>query len=113
MIQMNLFAKQKQTHRLRKQTYGYQRGKIAGRDKLEVWDEHIPTTIFKTDKQGLPWWSSGEELPSNAGDVGSIPGWGTKIPHAAGQLSPRHNYRAHALWNPGATTRERKPECHN
>ena len=25
---------------------------------------------------------------SNAGDVGSIPGWGTKIPHAAGQLSP-------------------------
>ena len=26
--------------------------------------------------------------PSNAGDVGLIPGWGTKIPHAAGQLSP-------------------------
>ena len=26
--------------------------------------------------------------PSNAGDVGSIPGWGTKIPHDAGQLSP-------------------------
>ena len=27
--------------------------------------------------------------PCNAGDVGSITGWGTKIPHAAGQLSPR------------------------
>ena len=26
-IQMNLFTKQKLTHRLRKQTYGYQRGK--------------------------------------------------------------------------------------
>ena len=26
--------------------------------------------------------------PSNAGDAGSIPGQGTKIPHAAGQLSP-------------------------
>ena len=26
--------------------------------------------------------------PSNAGDVGSIPGRGTKIPHAVGQLSP-------------------------
>ena len=26
MIQMNLFTKQKQTHRHRKQTYGYQRG---------------------------------------------------------------------------------------
>ena len=30
-----------------------------------------------------------KNLPSNAGDVGSIPGQGTKIPHAAGQLSPR------------------------
>ena len=29
--------------------------------------------------------------PSNAGDVGSIPGQGTKIPHDMGQLSPRHN----------------------
>ena len=27
--------------------------------------------------------------PSNAGNLGLIPGWGTKIPHAAGQLSPR------------------------
>ena len=24
----------------------------------------------------------------NAGDAGSIPGWGTKIPYATGQLSP-------------------------
>ena len=30
-----------------------------------------------------------KNLPSNAGDTGSTPGWGTKIPHAAGQLSPR------------------------
>ena len=30
-----------------------------------------------------------KNLPSNAGDVSSIPGWGTRIPHAAGQLSPR------------------------
>ena len=29
---------------------------------------------------------------SNAQDGGSIPGLGTKIPHAAGQLSPRHSY---------------------
>ena len=36
MVQMNLFTKQ--THRLRKQTYGYQRGKIGGRDKLGGWD---------------------------------------------------------------------------
>ena len=28
-----------------------------------------------------------KNLPSNAGDVGFIPGQGTKIPHAAGQIS--------------------------
>ena len=39
--------------------------------------------------------------PSSAGDTGSIPGQGTKIPRARGQLSPR------------AATRERKPACHN
>ena len=32
-LQMNLFTKQKQTHRYRKQTYGYQRGGEK-RDKL-------------------------------------------------------------------------------
>ena len=26
--------------------------------------------------------------PSKAGDMGSIPAWGTKIPQASGQLSP-------------------------
>ena len=44
-----------------------------------------------------------KNLPSNAGDVGSSPGWGTKIPHATRQLSPhtttteltRLNERAH------------------
>ena len=30
-----------------------------------------------------------KNLPANTGDVGSIPGWGTKIPHAARQLNPR------------------------
>ena len=30
---------------------------------------------------------------SNAGDTGSIPGQGTKIPHAVGQLSQRLNKR--------------------
>ena len=30
-----------------------------------------------------------KNLPYNAGDVGSIPGWGTKIPHAVEQLSLR------------------------
>ena len=62
-----------------------------------------------------------KNLPYNAGDRGSIPGQGTKIPHAMGQLSscattteltrlnwsPRAtNYRAHTPWNPHATTTE-------
>ena len=34
MIQTNLFRKQKQTHRLRKQTYSYQREKGEGKYKL-------------------------------------------------------------------------------
>ena len=39
-----------------------------------------------------------KNLSCNAGDAGSIPGEGTKIPHAAGQLSLR-----------AATT---EPACH-
>ena len=52
MIQTNLFTKQKQTHGHRKQTYGYQRGKVVvGRDKLGIWEEPIHITIYKTDMQ--------------------------------------------------------------
>ena len=44
-------------------------------------------------EERFPWDFPGgpvvKNLPSNAGDVGSIPGQGTKIPHAIGQLSPR------------------------
>ena len=29
-----------------------------------------------------------KKMPCNAWDVGLIPGWGTKIPHATEQLSP-------------------------
>ena len=32
MIQMTLLTKQKEIHRLKKQTCGYQRGRIGGRD---------------------------------------------------------------------------------
>ena len=54
--------------------------------------------------------------PYNAEDMGLIPGQGTNIPHAMGQLSPHatitepthHNYRAHASWSLHATTREEK-----
>ena len=29
-----------------------------------------------------------KNLPCNAGDTGSIPGWETKVPYGAGQLCP-------------------------
>ena len=29
-----------------------------------------------TTLEGLPWWLSGKESACNAGDMGSIPGWG-------------------------------------
>ena len=51
-------------------------------------------------KVAVSYFSSGpvvKNLPSNAGDVGLIPGQGTKIPHAVGQLKPVClNYYAHA-----------------
>ena len=54
MIQMNLFAKQKHTHRLWKQTYGYQRGTVGVRDGLEFWDWHMHTAVYGVDGQWGP-----------------------------------------------------------
>ena len=57
MIQINLFTKQEMTHRLRKQMYDYQRGKMGGgwavKDKLGVRDWHVHTTIFKITNKDL------------------------------------------------------------
>ena len=41
----------------------------------------------KTIIFGLPWWFRVKDLPFNTGDMGSIPGRGTKIPNATDQLS--------------------------
>ena len=43
-----------------------------------------------------------KNLPSKAGDAGSIPGWGTLIPHAMGQLS-----RSASTIDPVTTTGEK------
>jgi len=45
MIQMNLFTKEKQTHKHRKQTYGYQRGKVRGGINQEFGSNILYTTI--------------------------------------------------------------------
>ena len=65
MTQMSLSTKNRLTDR--KQTYGYQRGKV-GMDKLEVWDKHIHTTIrqwhplqyscLENPMGGGAWWAA-------------------------------------------------------
>ena len=50
---MNLFTKQKERHRLRKQIYGYPR-----------------------EQEGFPYGSGGKESACNGGDQSSIPGLG-------------------------------------
>ena len=46
-------------------------------------------SLFKTYHRDFPGGPVVKNPPSNAGDVGSISGQGTKIPHAAGQLNLR------------------------
>ena len=53
MLQMNLFIKQKETHRLREQTYGAKR-KDGGRASCGVWSGHVYTLIFKMNNQQGP-----------------------------------------------------------
>ena len=50
---MNLFTEQKHTN-FKNKLNGYQRGKVAGRDNLGVWDYHISSTIYIIDNQQGP-----------------------------------------------------------
>ena len=49
--------------------------------------------IFKGLEEDFSGGPEVKNLPSNTGDTGSIPGWGTKIPHAEEQLSPHATTR--------------------
>ena len=57
----------------------------------------------REEESDFPHGTVVKNSPSNAGDVGLIPGCGTKILHAMGQLSPcaleptHHNERSHML----------------
>ena len=51
---MSLFTKQKQTYRLGKQTYGYQKGRVGGGMELGVWDWQMHTFICGMDDQWGP-----------------------------------------------------------
>ena len=54
-----------------------------------------------------------ENPPSNAGDVGSLPGRGTKIPHATGQLSLCAATTEPACSRAHVPQLERSPMCCN
>ena len=58
---------------------------------------------------GLPQRPVVKSPPSNSGDAGSIPGQGTKIPHALGQLSPCTSTREPAFHK---TTEPRRSGAH-
>ena len=47
-----------------------------------------PWEMQSREPKDLPGGPAVKNPPSNAGDTGLIPRQGTKIPHAAGQLSP-------------------------
>ena len=48
---------------------------------------HILLLLKYVNKRDFPGGPVVKNLPCNAGDVGSIPGWGTKIPRATEQLN--------------------------
>lgn len=50
---MNLFTRQEQTYRDRKQIYSYERQR-GERNELGVWNQQIQTFIYKEDKQQGP-----------------------------------------------------------
>ena len=66
----------------------------------------VANTILKKNRIGKHTGTSlvvqlllDQNPPSNAGDAGSIPGQGTKIPHAVGQLSPHATNTGLACFN--------------
>ena len=63
-----------------------------------AWLTHVLQLGIKIPpKWDFPGGPGVKNLPSNAGDVGSISGWENKIPYTAGLLSPRAKTRALAF----------------
>ena len=70
--------------------------------------KQIHLTLINEKNRDLPCGSVVKDLPCNAEDTGLIPGWGTKILHAAEHLGPRTTTAEPTpqLESPGATTTE-------
>ena len=96
-------------------------GELEGKNRKVAFPQQLPATCRtlqqewgftrqKREERHFPGGPVVKILPSNAGDPGWIPGWGTKIPHARGQLSPcTATSGAHELqWRPGEAKRKEK-----
>ena len=55
MVPTDLFTKQQQTHRHRKQNLRFPERKGVGRNKSGVWDQQMQTLIYKIDMEFLSW----------------------------------------------------------
>lgn len=72
-----------------------QRNEARNQQQKKNWKIHSYVDI-KPEAGGFPGGPVMESLSCNVGNVGSIPGWGTKTPHAEEQLRPAcHSWRAH------------------
>ena len=58
-----------------------QLNKTTKQNYVSAFDFHQPV-----DKEGLPWWLTGKESTCQAGDSGSIPGWGRSPGEGNGNL---------------------------
>ena len=71
-----------------------------------IWTQR---TAAEEERRDFPGGPVVNNLPSSSGDVGSIPGQGTTIPHAAGQLSPHAATTEHMC--SGAHVPQRRPSA--
>ena len=99
---------------------GAWRATVYGVTKSHTWLLHL--ALYKHaqrfsswNNMWLPCGPVVESLPSNAGDVGLIPGLGTKIPHAPEQLNPCAATRAGIAMRSlhAAVKTQHKPEKKN
>ena len=64
-------------------------------NKYSDQENHWKTLLLKNQLfEGLPWYPVVKISPSNAQGAGSIPGWGTKIPHA---LRPKKKHNTETI----------------
>ena len=94
------------THQVLSQSYKIQDYVLETYSTVLCLQLTIPACAFNTLLEDVPGGPVVKNPPADTGDPRSIPGLGTKIPHATGQLSPCSATTEPVLRSPGATTTE-------